>query len=107
MLRAATVMKLRRPECDEQPSKPSCWNSATHQLTTVLAFRCDPRYERITGPRDCRRQLLQRPTQIGMHGNPAAAALLSDEVADMNRVGHPTASVEHHRPAEPGDLAGA
>src|SRR6516165_10703289 len=104
MLRAATVMKLRRPECDEQPSKPSSWNSATNQLTMLFAFRCDPRYERITGPRDCRRQLLQRPTQIGMHGNPAAAVLFRDQIADKDRVGDATPSVEHHRPFEASDL---
>src|SRR5271168_4084701 len=48
MLRAATVMKLRRPECEEQPSNPSALNSATNQLTTELAVRlrrrrCDGR----------------------------------------------------------------
>src|ERR1700677_3368992 len=43
-------MKLRRPECDEQPSKPNSLNSVTNQLTTLFAFRWDPRYERITGP---------------------------------------------------------
>jgi hypothetical protein len=31
-----------------------------------------------------------------MHGNPAAAALLGDEIADMDGVGHPTSGVEHH-----------
>jgi hypothetical protein len=30
-----------------------------------------------------------------MHRNPAAAALLSDEVSDIDRVGHPTSGVEH------------
>jgi len=40
---AATVMKLRRPEWDEHPSKPNSLKSATNQLTTLFAFRCDPR----------------------------------------------------------------
>jgi hypothetical protein len=35
--RAAIVMKLRLPECEQHPSKPSALNSATNQLT-----RCRP-----------------------------------------------------------------
>jgi hypothetical protein len=43
MLRAARVMKLRRPECDEQPPKLSSLNRVTNQLTTLFAVRCPAR----------------------------------------------------------------
>ena len=82
MLRAATVMKLRRPECDEQPSKPSSLNSAANQLTTLLALRCEPRYERITGPtgsvsRASRSRARRRSGCIGMRLPPRFFAMAS------------------------------
>jgi hypothetical protein len=42
-----------------------------------------------------------------MHGNSPSPALLRDDVADVDRAGHATLRVEHHRPIQPGDLAGA
>jgi hypothetical protein len=50
MLRAAPVMKVRRPECDEQPSKPRSEKSAANQLTTLVGRKWPPRVERMTGP---------------------------------------------------------
>jgi len=43
-------MKLRRPECDEQPSKPRSEYNVRNQFTMEFAFKCEPRYERIIGP---------------------------------------------------------
>ena len=42
-----------------------------------------------------------------MHRDAPTAALLGDGVADREAIGDPPARVEHHRPVEPGDLAGA
>ena len=33
--RAALVIKVRRPECDEQPSRPSAWNAVANQITML------------------------------------------------------------------------
>src|SRR5580704_6545738 len=49
-LRAAAVMKVRRPACDEHPSKPSSLNNAANQLTTLVGRKHPPRAERMTGP---------------------------------------------------------
>ena len=43
------VMKVRRPECEEQPSTPRSLNIATNQFTMLLAFIRPPRAETITG----------------------------------------------------------
>jgi hypothetical protein len=50
IFRAAAVMKVRRPEWDEQPLKPSFLNRAANQLTTLVGRKQPPRAERMTGP---------------------------------------------------------
>jgi hypothetical protein len=40
-------------------------------------------------------------------GDAPAAVLLGDRVVNRKNVGDLSARVEHHRPIEPGDLAGA
>ena len=42
-----------------------------------------------------------------MHRDAPTAALLGDGVGDGQAIGDPPARVEHHRPVEPRDLAGA
>lgn len=50
-LRAAEVMNVHRPECDEQPTTPSSAKSWTNQLT-ILFGRIGPRRaDWITGPK--------------------------------------------------------
>jgi hypothetical protein len=50
---------------------------------------------------------LKRAAQIVMHGDASTPTLLGDCVVDRNRVGDLAARVEHHRPIEPSDFAGA
>jgi hypothetical protein len=47
---AARVTKVRRPEWDEQPSKPARRYKAVNQFTRALAVMCRPREDLITGP---------------------------------------------------------
>src|SRR5271168_2837712 len=66
------------------------------------AIRADHRPDRLR----VSREPLQRPSQVGVHRDPPAAALLRDDVADVERARDATLRVENHRPVEAGDLAG-
>jgi hypothetical protein len=41
-------MNVRRPECDEQPFKPTLWNARLNQTTTLSGVIWPPRSERTT-----------------------------------------------------------
>src|SRR5271165_5308363 len=68
------------------------------RLQVRAAIGTDRRPNRLRGAR----QTLQGAPQVGMHGNPPPAALLRDDVADMDRPAYPALRVEHHRPIEAG-----
>ena len=44
-----SVMNARRPECDEQPSKPSARYVRLNQTTMLIGVIAPPRSERMTG----------------------------------------------------------
>ena len=67
------------------------------------AIRADHRPDRFR----VSREPLQGAPQVGMHRDAPPAALLRDDVADVERAGDATLRVEDHRPIEAGDLAGA
>jgi hypothetical protein len=46
----ARVMNVRRPECDEQPSRPAARYAMAHQLTMPAGVIGPPRSDRLTGP---------------------------------------------------------
>src|ERR1700733_11794188 len=102
-------MKVRRPECDEHPSKPSSLNSAANQLTTLVGRKQPPRAERMTGPKGSliRTKLRSAWRRSGCMGMRRPPRLFGDRVVDRKNIGHLAARVEHHRPFESGHLAGA
>src|SRR5271166_740957 len=66
----------------------------------AAAGGADHRSGRLRGAR----QSFQRAPQVGMHGNPPSAALLCNDVADMDRAGNVTLRVENHGPIKAGDF---
>src|SRR6476659_4499541 len=80
-LRAARVMKVRRPECDEQPSIFSEVYSRWNHKRTVAGDTPPPRSEKMRGrsgsPRvpPPRLERDQRGRHLGVHGDGAAAGL--------------------------------
>ena len=48
--RAEVVMKVRLPECDEQPTRPSSWYAEANQFTTLCVLNPLLRSDRRTGP---------------------------------------------------------
>ena len=48
--RAARVMNVRRPEWDEQPSRPTARYAIANQLTMLTGVIGPPRSDRMTGP---------------------------------------------------------
>ena len=73
------------------------------RLQVGAAIGADHWPDRLGGAR----QSFQRAAQVGMHGNPPSAALLCNDVANMDRAGDAALRVGHHGPIEAGDLAGA
>src|SRR5947208_2447886 len=102
-------MKLRRPECDEQPSSSSSANMVTRPVDDAVrghlatALGADDRPK----PTSLLAELDQRPPELRVYGDPAPRALLGNRVIDTQRPSDAALTVEHHRPFEAGDLRGA
>lgn len=52
------------------------------------------------------RHFYQGASEVGVHGYPPTAALLGDDVANMDRAGNLALGIEHHRPVNSGNFAG-
>jgi hypothetical protein len=104
MLRAAAVMKVRRPECDEHPSKPSSLNSAANQLTTLVGRKQPPRAERMTGPngsliRNKLRSAWRRSGCMGMRRPPRFLAIASWMARMSATLPRAARAIDHSSPA--------
>src|ERR1019366_6225216 len=76
-------MKVRRPECDEQPSNPKLANKTVNHVTMLVGGMPTPRIERTTGPDGA--DVLLRATSarlrlgcIGMRRPPRFLAMASE-----------------------------
>src|SRR4051812_30201972 len=103
-LRAALVMNVRRPECDEQPSKPSSRNITTNQFTMLFAVIGPPRSEQTIGPKRIVSSLSsirarRRSQWIGIRRPERFLAIASQTLSDHPMLPLPSSTIDHSSPA--------
>jgi hypothetical protein len=93
-------MKVRWPECDEQPSKPSALYARLNQTTMLSGVMGPPRSERMTGPLTATNlsRVDQRLAKVGMKGHRATAALFRDPMLQLKGGAYLAAWVEDYFP---------
>ena len=102
-------MKVRRPECEEHPSRPITRYALANQTTILCGVIGPPRSDTITGPAEwvAARHAAKALAQIFMQWDYSAAPFLGGMVGQFQNCPDGACRVGDHGPSQVGDLSGS